>query len=258
MQKIKLLFCFFFLISLFSYNANAIPSRNLTIFADPNMALAITKIARIFSQKFNVITSVNFNFGINLIDEIDSGVPVDVFISAHPIMIDSLRNKGLVDFYNNGYIARDQLILVTTKTNSNIPQEIIDKEKISLTEALKIISKNKAYLVIDNENNSSGNIARNFINRLSLTGFKIFKKSNEEKSSLVTMIKNHQENYSLLLLSQIKNQENFQILAQDDDNIFYRSLVIAGDNMELAREFLKFLKSDQASQILKESGFLAE
>ena len=33
-------------------------------------------------------------------------------------------------------------------------------------------------------------------------------------------------------------------------------LVIAGDNMEVAREFLKFLKNPQAQKIFKESNFV--
>jgi ABC-type molybdate transport system substrate-binding protein len=40
-------------------------------------------------------------------------------------------------------------------------------------------------------------------------------------------------------------------------NIFYQALVIAGDNMEVAREFLKFLKSAEAKKILEQSGFIA-
>ena len=41
-------------------------------------------------------------------------------------------------------------------------------------------------------------------------------------------------------------------------DIFYQALVIAGNNMEVAREFLKFLKTPQSKEILKENGFIVD
>ncbi|MFM2200491.1 MAG: Bacterial extracellular solute-binding protein, partial [Pseudomonadota bacterium] len=83
--------------------ANAV--RNLTIYAEPNLFVALTKIARIYSQNFAVNVSVNFNQSLDFIDEIDSGEPADIFISAHPIFAETMKQKGLVDVYNIGYIA---------------------------------------------------------------------------------------------------------------------------------------------------------
>ena len=108
-----------FLSSQNSYATNG--GRNLTVFAEPNLALALTKIARIYSQKSRTNVSVNFNSSADLIAEIDSGEPADIFISAHPQWIEALRQKGLVDVYNIGFIARDKLVLVTTKTNIGRP-----------------------------------------------------------------------------------------------------------------------------------------
>ena len=133
-------------ILLFSQNSFANPSRNLTVFAEPKMALALTKITRLYSQKSNTIVSTNFASAPELIASIDSGEPADVFISAHSDSIELIKRKGLADVHNVGYVAKN-------------------------------------------------------------------------------------------------------------GNIFYQALVIAGDNMEVAREFLKFLKSDVAKTILKEIGF---
>jgi ABC-type molybdate transport system substrate-binding protein len=64
-----LVFCIFFTsISTKSFGSQ---SRNLKVFAEPNMALALSKIARIFSQKNNVIVSINFSSSFDLINEID-------------------------------------------------------------------------------------------------------------------------------------------------------------------------------------------
>ena len=43
-----------------------------------------------------------------------------------------------------------------------------------------------------------------------------------------------------------------------DKNIFYQAFVIAGDNMDVAREFLNFLKTPNSKNILRNSGFIVE
>ncbi len=243
----------FLLISFVSQNSYAVNSRNLTIFAEPNLALALTKIVRIYSQKSHTIVSVNFNSAADLIAEIDSGEPADVFISAHSSWIESLRQKGLVDVYNIGYIARDRLVLTTSKTNSTL------SSNFPLEDALRVLDQNKATLILDNEGSSSGFFAKNLLARLDLNNIKLFTKLVEDKTTLLTSIKSNNQNYSLLLASQVNNETDLQILSQEkDENIFYQALVIAGDNMEVAREFLKFLKSDVAKSILKENGFLTD
>lgn len=256
-SKIIKFFFFVFVLTLCaSQNSFAAQSRNLTIFAEPNMALALTKIARLYSQKYNTITSVNFGSSADLLNEVDSGEPADVFISAHHGWIESLRQKGLIDIYNIGYIANDELVIITSKSNPNPLTELMT-EKLSLEDVLKILNRNKATLILDNESNSSGKLSNDFIKKLDINDLKLFKKLNEDKSSFLNIVKNNSENYALLLSSQIKNKSDFNILAtKKDENIFYQALVIAGDNMEIAREFIKFLKSDIAKAALRESGFV--
>ncbi|MBU6140516.1 MAG: molybdate ABC transporter substrate-binding protein [Proteobacteria bacterium] len=249
----RIFFLTFLLLFFVSENSYALNNRNLTIFAEPNLALALTKIVRIYSQKSHTIVSVNFNSAADLIADIDSGEPADVFISAHSSWIESLRQKGLVDVYNIGYIARDKLVLVTSKTNSAL------SSNFTIEGALRALNQNKATLILDNEGSSSGFFAKNLITNLGLSDLKIFSKIVEDKTALLTNIQSNDQNYSLLLASQINNQPNLQLLSQTrDGNIFYQALVIAGDNMEVAREFLKFLKSETAKSILKENGFLTD
>jgi len=241
---------------LFSSNSFATTSRNLTIFAEPNMALALTKIARIYSRKYNVIVSVNLNSSENFINEIEFGEPADVFISAHPGWIELMRQKGLIDVFNIGYIAQDRLALITPISNSNLHPRFL-KNNISLAEAIALLDKNKETLILDHEGGSSGYKAKKFTDYFDLTNLKIFSKIAEDRTPFLTIIESHPKNYALLLKSQIKNDDRFKTLAiGKNDTIFYQALVIAGDNMEVAREFLKFLKSDIAKSVLKENGFI--
>lgn len=249
----KILLLTLLILTIGTQYSHAITSRNLTVSAEPNLALALTKIARIYSQKSHTIVSVNFNSSADLISDIDSGEPADVFISAHSNWIESLRQKGLVDVYNIGYIARDKLVLAALKTNSEI------SANSSLVDALKFLDQTKANLIIDNDATSSGFFAKNFLSNLDLKNIQLFAKVAEDKTNLISNIKNSDHGYSLMLASQAANEPSLKIIASNnDENIFYQALVIAGDNMDVAREFLKFLKSNDAKSILKENGFLAD
>ena len=250
------LFRLFLAIFLF-YTSTAIASssRNLTVLAEPSMVDVITKISRIFSQKSNVIVSVNFNSSADLVSEIDYGEPADIFISAHPTWIESLRQKGLVDIYNIGYIASDSLALVTSKTNKKVLPQLLEK-KISMINALRVLDENELVLVTDNEGNSSGNFANEFLSKLHLEKIKIFKKLNEDKTPFSKIVKQSSGEYSLILSSQARGDNDVNILTStNEETIFYQALVIAGDNMEVAREFVKFLKGKEAKEIFKNCGF---
>jgi len=236
----------------------ATPSRNITVFAEPNIASALSKIARNFSQKNNVIVSINFNSAFDLLGEIDQGAPANVFISAHPQIIENLRQKGLVDVYNIAYIANDILTLCTSKNNNHFPISLL-KKNITFEESLKIIDENKLNLIIEHEGISSGFHGKKIIQDLSLANIKLFTKLPEDKSSLVRDIENNKDTYGIVFSSQLHKNNNLRSLStQKDKNIFYQAFVIAGENMDVAREFLNFLKNQNSKNILRESGLLVE
>ena len=251
-----LIFCIFF--SSISTKSFGSQSRNLTVFSEPNMSIALSKIARIFSQKNNVIVSINFSSSFDLINEIDLGAPANVFVSAHPQIIENLRQKGVVDVYNIAYIANDELVLSTSKLNNRFPLKLL-KKNITLEEALTVLDENKLNLIVDHEGVSSGIYSKKIIQNLSLGNLKIFNKLPEDQSSLIRDIEDNKDTYGLLFRSQLQNNNNLRILAtQKDKNIFYQAFVIAGDRMDVAREFLNFLKTSNSKDILRNSGFIVE
>lgn len=254
----KKIFLGFFVFCCLATNSYASPSRSLTIFAEQNMVASLVKISRLYSQKNHVIVSVNFNSSAELMNEVDSGEPADIFISAHTGWIESLRQKGLTDVYNSGHIARDKLVIVASRNNLNIPAILCDK-KISVEEVLKILNQQKAVLLTDPEGSSSGKFSTELLKSMDLSDVKIFTKLSEDKSTALDLTGDNLESYAILLASQIKNKPNLKVLAsQKEANILYQALVIAGDNMDTAREFLKFLKSEPAKNIFRENGFVVD
>ncbi len=240
-------------LSSFGDSAFASQGRNLTIFAEPNMATAISKIGRLFSQKNNIIISVNLNSSEDLASTIESGDPVDIFISAHNDLIERLRQKGLIDVYNVGFIARDELVLITKKTNPNLIKNACSR----MEDCLKSLSQNKETLVIDYSGSSLGEISKEVLRQGNFTDLILSERVPEDKSSSIEkFLKSDEKLFALVFRSQLRDA-NLTVVAQSANrNIFYQALVVAGDNMESAREFLKFLKNPTSKNILKESGFI--
>lgn len=238
--------------------ANSAQIKNLTILAEPNMVTALTKIARIYSQKNSVIASISFASSADLINDIDAGEPADIFISAHKDWINNLKQKGLVDIYSISHIASDGLVLVTSSENKNIPLALLGKN-ISLENSLKILDQNHLDLIIDNDGSSLGQYSHDLLTSLQLQNIKIFEKLQEDKASVFSLIDKNRDNYTIILTSQTKGRDGLKILSNiQSQNIFYQALVIAGDNMEGAREFSRFLQSPQARTIFKQSGFFID
>ena len=192
---------------------------------------------------------------LNLVGTIDSGDPADVFISAHSGLIESLRQKGLIDVYNVGYIARDEIALVTSKSNPN-PVQVFNGK---IDDYLKILNQNKDTIVIDYQGSSLGKISKEIITKNEIPDISIVERLPEDKSSsVVKLLKSDDKLYALIFKSQITDDSIIPLAQSNSGNIFYQALVVAGDNMEVAREFLKFLKNPTSKQILKDSSFIVD
>ena len=255
---LKLTYCFIS-VSIYSANASELnSSKHLTIFTEPSLSVAMTKIARQYSKQYDVVTSISFNSPDNLIGDIDMGEAADVFITANDDVIESLKLKGLVDIYNIVEIGQDSLNLVTSNENNKIPPILYNNDN-NLSNSLKILNSKKVTLILDNYSSSSGKIGGELIKKLNLNDFKLFTKITEDRSPITTSITNNDNYYSLLLTSQIYNNKNIKIIARSDARLDdmvarYKILIIAGNNMNVARQFLNFINNKKAKEILKSSG----
>jgi len=247
----------FFLLNIFLFIENSLANnRNLNILAEPQISKALTKIVRLYSQNSNTVVSINFNSSSNLFNEIESGEPSDIFISAHPKYIELLKQKGLIDVYNIEYVASDKIVLTTASDNKNIAKNLLIK-KLSLAEILSIISNQKANLLIENQNFSSGNYIKNILTNYDFPDLKIFNKIDEDRFSIIKDVKEDLSNYAFISLSQIKNRNDLKTINMKEELLMhYKAFIVAGNNMDIAREFLKFLKSSRAKKIFLDSGFL--
>ncbi len=231
---------------------------NLVIFSENNMTYPLVKIARLYSDKKKVVVSVNFDHSNQLIKDIDEGEPADVFISSHPDWIEILKHKGLVDVYNLANVARDKLLLVVSKNNKKLNIEELSK-LADIKQILEAINKQKIPLVIDSVNTSLGKYTDSILDKAKISGQKVYHRPVGDKQHISSFINNSDEYCGIVLASSIKNYENIVVIKEiEDHEIYYQALVVAGSNMDEARDFLKFIKSDAVREIFLEGGFLTD
>jgi len=248
---IDLLFAFLlFLVPNYSW---AINTRNINVYADPNLSSAIIKIARDFSQKNNATITVNLDSSIDFLNNLDEEAKFDVFISANSFIIDTLKQRGLIDVYNIFYVTSDKLVLVCKK-DAMIPINMMQKD-ISLIDALKIVDDYRLNLIVNHSNTSEGFYSKKILDSIEFKNLKIFEKIPEDRSLLIHDIEDNSDSYGLIFASKLVKNNTLRIIASDQERS-YQAMAIVSSNMDLAREFLKFLKTENAKKIFTDSGFI--
>lgn len=253
---VKFFALLFFCLS--SASAIAKESDNLTIFSESNMTYPLAKIARAYSLEKNAVVSINFNSSSVLIQNIDAGEPADVFISSHPSWIETLKQKGLVDVYNVSNIAKDNLVLIASRNNKMINHDSFAKIN-DINQILRIINNKRIPLIVDSEGTSLGRYTSAILKKAHILHQRIYQKIDEDKKTIADFINDNEQYCGIVMASSVKDYQNVVVLKQvPDSEIYYQALVIAGDNMDKARDFLKFLKSDSAKTILSKNGFILD
>lgn len=231
-------------------------TRTLTLFAEPNLAPALTEISRLYSTATSSTISVEYGNSEDMVRRIEDGESSDIFISSHKNWQDELKLKGLIDIYNINHFADDNLVIATSAKNSKLPKEFA-QSKTSFIQALTTLDKNRLNLVVDNNTTSLGLHSNNAIDSKKFHKMKIFKKLPEDVSTAEDIITKNPNTYSLMLSSEVYDNDSFLIIAKDQRiAVFYQALVIAGENMENARQFSNFLKSKKSQKILQKYGFV--
>ncbi len=231
---------------------------NITVFSESNMTFPLVKISRLYSAASDSTVSINFNNPTELIKNIGDGESADVFIASHSDWIDDLKQKGWVDVYNLANVAKDKLVLITSKKNSKINVSKITQLS-DIKAILKEINNQKLALIVDPSLTSLGKYTDAILKENVKFNSRIYHRALEDKKSVIDFINENDEYLGIVLASSVKNYNDILVLKTiTNSEIYYQALVIAGPNMDRARDFLKFIKSDQAKNIFAGNGFVVE
>ncbi len=88
----------------------------LTVFAAASLKNAFDEIGDAFTQETGVEVVFSYAGTSILARQIEQGAPADIFVSAHPVWMDYLDERGLINAETRGIVAGNRLVLIAPQT----------------------------------------------------------------------------------------------------------------------------------------------
>ena len=233
---------------------------DVTVFADTSLTIPLTRIARSYSSQKQLSVSAVFSSSKDQVERIEDGEEADIFISAKPIWINRLQQKGLIDVYSRTMIASNRLVIAgseTSKISEKTGDDGLDGDE--LRALLPITNPDFQFSLGDPEYLAEGPYTFQALNNPGLSSdvepFYSFFRTTREMLRSTTKY----DAYSAVFKTDALLYPNIRIVGafpeKSHDPILYQAVVVAGENMEGARTFLSYLQSDEALEILTNYGF---
>ncbi len=239
-------------------SAPAQAMNNLTVMADSGASIAVAKLAREYARLQDVSVSTSFIDKSTQSSQILEGGAADILITQDARWIDDLQLQGLIDIYSKAEFAHGRIALIG-------PADSPLSMKLSgsfISAPLVHAMNSEAELFLGNpEYIAEGKHAREALRNLGalyvLEPYTLYLKSYDE---MVEQVTQHNA-YAVFPYGQALLLEKAKVIDVFPENshsaIPYYAVVIAGDNMEEARKFMKFLSSERAKNTINGSGLAA-
>ncbi|MBE5660257.1 molybdate ABC transporter substrate-binding protein [Staphylococcus sp. SS21] len=214
-------------------------------------AASLTDVTKKLESEFkkeHKNADIKFNYGGSgaLRKQIESGAPVDVFMSANTKDVDALKDKNKAhDTYK---YAKNTLVLIGDK-NSNYKsvKDLKDNDKLALGEVKTVPAGKYAKQYLDN-NNLFKDVENKIVYAKDVKQVLNYVEKGNAKQGFVYKTDLYKQNKKIDTVKEIQD-------IQLKKPITYEAGVTS-DN-KLAKEWMEFLKSDKAKEILKEYHFAA-
>lgn len=247
--SLKRILIFLLTFSLFQINiSHAREIKSLNIITSPEIAVMVSELARIYSLAENVNVSGNFDNLDELINDVEYGLPADLIITSHESWIKTLKQKGLIDVTSTEKLFYDKLIFYAVNSNVKFPR-------------FSVIENFPDYKYIYSVlNNTAVSLYQLELNKVEPT---LKKLSNlqlvETRDPIAKILLSNPKFFSTDFYSIIYDDNRFKIIAEVEKDaivsIFYSASIIAGENSDIAEDFLDFLQSKDALEVYKKYGF---
>lgn len=224
---------------------------SLTVSAAVSLTDALEEIQELYKKDHNVEFSFNLAGSGTLAQQIQQGAPVDVFISANQQWMDTLEDEDEILSETRADITGNNLVLIT-EDNSSIDYESF--EEISADDVEQIAVGNP-------ESVPAGKYTEEILTNLEMWDdledtFILAK----DVRQVLTYVETGNAEIGFVYESDALSSDKIKILAEADKDthepIIYPGAVIADTTEEeAAKEFLKFMESDEAQEILANHGF---
>lgn len=231
---------------------DALPS--LVVSADSTLGLPLAYIVRAYARERQVAVALSLTGTESISNRNPEGSSADVLITANTARLAELKQQGLVDVYSETPIVVDHLALVGPD-GLRLP---VNFARGFPTGPLLLAAGHEPVFVLGfPQVLPEAEPSREALHKLGadadLEPYTVYLKDRRQMHDAV-----HNQRAFGIMLATDAVQHNMNILGMIPDNthapVDYRSVVLAGDNMDEARRFVEFLKSDEARSAFSQFG----
>lgn len=228
----------------------------LQVLADPTIALALTRVARDYSRLHDVSVSVALASSDEHLLHMEQGTAADVFISTRKDVLEQMQNQGLIDLYSRAQLVKNRLSLVTYRDNKF---QVILIPKLPLADILERVDPNFVFAMPDPTASDFGVASMASLMNHELAGslephFRFFQSASDMQDIIAA-----KGGYGVLPLTDAMRNPNLKVLGTFPETahqpLVYDAVVVAGDNMKRARDFLAYLAKQEVIARFVEFGF---
>lgn len=235
---------------------------NVTILADSSLTDALTEIIRLYSRERNITTTASFDETAEQAHKITDGEAADIFISAHPKWMTDLKQQGLIDVFSIANLIQNRLVLVSS-TSNRLGKQL--NKPMNTYDQLVTINSKSLMVLSDPDNTALGIYSKDAITNIGMMMHaslwnkmkNTIIRSSSAKDSLYLIT--HGNRTGIVYASDAFRNKEVVILSKIDQSayepIIYQAAVVAGGNMDHARELLEFLRSKRVLDIYIRYGF---
>jgi molybdate transport system substrate-binding protein len=233
---------------------------SITVFAAASLTGAFTEIANLFEASHPGTTVVlNFAGSQQLVQQLAQGAPADVFASADAIQMDAAVEAGRVRESDPEGFLHNRLIVVYPGDNPGDVRELSDLARPGLR------------LVLADEAVPAGRYSLEFLDKVSQDpdfdpGFADAVKQNivsyeENVRSVLSKVQLGEGDAGIVYTSDLVGESEAEIgriEIPEPLNViatYYLAPVSDSGNLEIALEFVQFVRSPEGQSVLKEYGF---
>lgn len=222
----------------------------LTVAAASDLQVAFTEIARQFEQQESCRVVLTFGSTGQLEQQIEHGLPVDIFAAANVTYLESLRAKKMILADSQQIYARGRIVLVFSK-----------KAGVTVRTLDDLLKPDVKHIAIANPGHAPyGVAARQALERAGLWAQlepKIVLGENVRQALRYVETGNAEAGIVALSIAQGPDIEYILIDESLHEPLDQALAIIAGTKQqELARQFIAFVDGPQGRPIMKKYGFL--
>ncbi len=227
-------------------------SGDIKIFAAASLTNAVGELAQMYGKKTGLKLTPSFASSSTLAKQIENGAPAEIFISADLQWMDYLANRKVLEEGTRFNLLGNQLVLISPKSSD---------VKVTITSGLDLSKYLGSGLLAtgDPDHVPAGKYAKAALEKLNMWDFvaKKLARASDVRSALVWVEKGESP-LGIVYSTDAAVSKQVRVVAYFPEGsypaIVYPASLIKNASPK-AREFLDYLKSDEAKKIFEKYGF---